>query len=192
MKKLKTFDSSYFIGKSHFEEDVTQNCLVFQPINRYFKVIANSDYVSSWKSKGLSATSDNSLTSALSYYGTKTRVKSTRSCLKQPKLSYSHETIVNIYIVYEQGVSSSHNNDPTLKSCLFGAVTLTKNADIDKYWYSGYGTGFDKITTFSFPVGGFGQNLIIFGIDMSSCAHVDNKKKDVLILGNGPRQGLEH
>ena len=55
LKKLKTFDSSYFIGKSHFEEDGTQNYLVFQPINRYFKVIANTDYVSSWKSKGLSA-----------------------------------------------------------------------------------------------------------------------------------------
>ena len=54
MKKLKTFDSSYFIGKSHFEEDGTQNYLVFQPINKYFKVIANTDYVSSWKSKGWS------------------------------------------------------------------------------------------------------------------------------------------
>ena len=43
LKKLKTFDSSYFIGKSHFEEDGTQNYLVFQPINRYFKVIANTD-----------------------------------------------------------------------------------------------------------------------------------------------------
>ena len=57
LNKLKTFDSSYFIGKSHFEEDGTQNYLVFQPINRYFKVIANTDYVSSWKSKGLSAES---------------------------------------------------------------------------------------------------------------------------------------
>ena len=80
LKKLRAFDLSYFIGKSHFEEDGTQNYLVFQPINRYFKVIANTDYVSSWKSKGLSAetikpptTSDNSLTPALSYYGTKTR-----------------------------------------------------------------------------------------------------------------------
>ena len=82
LNKLKTFDSSYFIGKSHFEEDGTQNYLVFQPLNEYFKVIANNDYVSSWKSKGLS---DNSLTPAVSYYGTKTRVKVTGSCLKQPK-----------------------------------------------------------------------------------------------------------
>ena len=43
LNKLKTFDSSYFIGKSHFEEDSTQNYLVFQPINKYFKVITNTD-----------------------------------------------------------------------------------------------------------------------------------------------------
>ena len=74
LNKLKTFYSSYFIGKSHFEEDGTQNCLVFQLRSRYFKVIANTDYVSSWKSKGLSAetlkpptTSDNSLTPVVSY-----------------------------------------------------------------------------------------------------------------------------
>ena len=143
LNKLKTFDSSYFVGKSHFEEDGTQNYLVFQPPNKYFKVITNSGYASSWKSKGLSAesikppTTDNSLTPALNYYGAKTKVKFTGSCLKQPKISYTHGKVVNIYIVYELGASSSHNNDPTLKNCLFGAVTLTKNADIDKYGYSG-------------------------------------------------------
>ena len=199
LNKLKTFDSSYFIGKSHFEEDGTQNYLVFQPINKYFKVITNTDYVSSWKSKGLSAesikpptTSDNSLTPALNYYGTKTRVKFTGSCLKQSKISYTHGKVVNIYIVYELGASSSHNNDPTLKNCLFDAVTLTKNADIDKYGYSGYGIGFDRRSSFSFPGGGFGQNVLIFGVDMSSSAHIDNKKKDILVLWKGPTQGLEH
>ena len=74
LRKLRKIDSSYFIGKSHFEEDSTKNYLVFQPLNKYFKVIANTDYVSSWNSKGLSAesinpptTSDNSLAPALSY-----------------------------------------------------------------------------------------------------------------------------
>ena len=57
LKKLKTFDSSYFIGKRHFEEDGTQNYLVFQPLNKYFKVITNTGYISSWKSRGLSAES---------------------------------------------------------------------------------------------------------------------------------------
>ena len=68
------------------------------------------------KSKGLSAetikppsTSDNSLTPELNYYGTKTRVKFNGSYLQQSKMSYTHSTIVNIYIVYDLGVSSSHN-----------------------------------------------------------------------------------
>ena len=56
---------------------------------------------------------------------------------------------------------------------------MTKNANIDKYGYSGYGIGFDRASSFSFPGGGFGQNLLIFGADMSSSAHIDNKKKDI-------------
>ena len=80
-KKLKTFDFSYFIGKSHFEEDGRQKSLVFQPMYRYFKKIDNTDFISSQKSKGQSdknitppTTSDNSLTPALGFYGTKARV----------------------------------------------------------------------------------------------------------------------
>ena len=56
-KKLKTFDSIYFRGKSHFEEDGTQHYLVFQPIQRYFKIIANvgnGNHIYYWKSKCLS------------------------------------------------------------------------------------------------------------------------------------------
>ena len=56
LKKLKAFDSSYFIGKSHFKEDGTQNYLIFQPIHRCFKLIAgvgNGSYFYYWKSKGL-------------------------------------------------------------------------------------------------------------------------------------------
>ena len=36
-----------------------------------------------------------------------------------------------------------------------------------------------------------GKNVIIFGADMSSSVHVDNKGKDILILGEGPTQGLD-
>ena len=69
---------------------------------------------------------------------------------------------------------------------------MTKNADIDKYRYSSYGIGFDWRSGFPFPGGGFGQNVLIFGVDMSSSAHIDNKKKDILVLGKGPTQGLEN
>ena len=53
-----------------------------------------------------------------------TLLKFTGSCLNQSnKLTYSHGKVVNIYIVYELGACSSNFNDPTLKNCLFGAVT---------------------------------------------------------------------
>ena len=55
--------------------------------------------------------------------------------------------------------STSNINDPTLKDCLFGAVTLTKNGDIHKQGYSAYEIGFDKRSSFSFPGSGFGQNI---------------------------------
>ena len=47
LKKLK-IDSSYFIGKSCFEEDGTQNYLVFQAVYSYFERIngaGNGDYI---------------------------------------------------------------------------------------------------------------------------------------------------
>ena len=51
---MQAFDSSYFRGKSNFEEDGTQNYLIFQPMYKYFKKIGNTDHISAWKSKGLS------------------------------------------------------------------------------------------------------------------------------------------
>ena len=45
---------------------------------------------------------------------------------------------------------------------------------------------------FSHPSGGTGRNVIIFGVDMSSSRKTDNRKKDILVLSAGPKQGLEH
>ena len=75
---------------------------------------------------------------------------------------------------------------------MFGAVNLTKNADIDKYGYSGCGIGFDRRGSFSFPGNGLGQNVIIFEVDIISLTKIDNMKKDILILGKDPTQGLGH
>ena len=36
------------------------------------------------------------------------------------------------------------------------------------------------------------RNVITFGVDMSTAPHIGNKKKDILILGKDPTQGLEH
>ena len=56
----------------------------------------------------------------------KIRVKFAGSCLKQSnKFTYTHRTTANIV-----GAFGSNNSNPTLKNCLFGAVTLTKNTQI--------------------------------------------------------------
>ena len=199
---LNNNDLSYYRGKQYFDEGSgKQNYLVFLPMRKYFKlnsVVGVIDRVLSWQSKGISnesiklpTISNNGLNPRLSYSDTKIKVQFTGSCLKQPKCTFTHKKVVNIYIVYELGASSSNVNDPTLKNCLFGAVTLTKNVDIEKYKYSGYGIGFDRRSSFSFPSSGFGQNVLVFGADMSTSTHIDNKKKDILVIGKGPTQGLE-
>ena len=127
----------------------------------------------------------------MNYYGTKTRLEFRGSCLKQDKSTFNHGKIINLYIFYELD-RTYVNTHPTLVNCLFGAVSITKNADIDKNKYSGYGIGFNRSSIYSFG-NGFSRNVIIFGVDMSSSVQTDNKEKDILILGKGPTQGLgEH
>ena len=88
--------------------------------------------------------------------------------------TYNHGKIVNSYIVYEISKNYDITSYATLENCLFGAVSLTKNVDIDKYKCSGYGIVFDRKGEFSFG-NGIGRNVIIFEVGMSSSQHIDNK-----------------
>ena len=74
---------------------------------------------------------------------------------------------------------------------MFGSVKLTKNADPDKYKYSGYGIGFGSPSEFLLNDGSVGKNVIIFGAGMSSSVHIDMTNKDILILCERPTQGLD-
>ena len=193
LKILKTFDSSYFIGKSYFDEGGTQNYLAFQPMTRYTKTVNVKDinYVLSWKSKGLSDKKIESIKTANYllnphfdvYNLTKIRIKFNGGCLNRLPPTNLHGGIVNIYIVYEITSNFNASNYPTLENCLFESVKLTKNSDIDRYGYFGYGIGFDRKGFFSHLSGGTGKNVIIFGVHISSSAKIDNRKKDILILG---------
>ena len=69
--------------------------------------------------------------------------------------------------IYKISTNYNSNSYPSLANCLFGAVSLTKNADIDQDKYSGYGIGFDSHGKFSFG-NGLGNIFIIFGADLSS------------------------
>ena len=81
------------------------------------------------------------------------------------------------------------NTNFTLNNCLFGSVKLTKNADPDKYKYKSI--GFDSCLVFSFTGWSMGRNVLIFETNMSWSVNIDNKRKDILILGEGPTQGLD-
>ena len=121
---------------------------------RHFKrtsAVGTGNYICFWKSKGLSdenitapTTTDYSLNPQLHYLGNKTRVEFKGSCLKQGKITYTHGKITNIYIVYEISKNFNISNYSTQENCLFGAVSSKKNADINKYKYSGYRIGFDR------------------------------------------------
>ena len=77
---------------------------------RYFKRVVNSDYILEWKSKEFSDES----------------IKSPSAFLKQDKITYTHGTVVNIYIVYETNKNDNTGSDPKLENCLPGVVILTK------------------------------------------------------------------
>ena len=112
------------------------------------------------------------------------------SCIiKQNKFAFNKK-ILSIYIVHDLD-SNLTNFDPTIQNCLFGAINLTKNSDIDKYKYSGYGIDSESKGTFSHPTASFGQNATIFGADMSSSTHANNKTRSILILGKGFIQGID-
>ena len=103
----------------------------------------------------------------------------------------SYATKTDLKYVAQVDVSSfaPKSNLASLKAAV-GAIKLTENNDIDKYKYLGYGTGFDSKGTFTNLSGGIGQNVIIFGADMSSSAHANNKTKTNLTVGEGFTQRL--
>ena len=158
LNKLKFFDSSYFRGKNYFDEDGTQNYYIFQPISKYLKVayVNYINYVLSCKSRGLNdikiesiKTNNYLLNPRMDLYDmSKTGIKLNGSFLNRFPPTILHRNIVNIYIIYEITSDYSSINYSTLENCLFGSVKLTKNANIDKYVYSGCGIGFDRNTSF--------------------------------------------
>ena len=180
--ELMIFDLSYFIGKNYFEKDGIQNYLLFQPIDNYLKFNPKTGLLSEWKSKGLSdkiiKPPHTTLAPAPWFKNDGKRYFLFRGdCLKEDEAKSKYYKIINIYTVYDLQSNLNYNPDFTLENCLFGGVKITKNTDVDKYKYSGYGIGFDGKGVFTHPTGSFGNNAIIFGVDMSSSVHIDNKKK---------------
>ena len=170
------------------EEDRSQNYFVFQPVNKHFKPLTN-DIVRAWKSKGFSdesikppATLDNSLHPRLDYFdNSKFQEEFNGSCLEPDRVSSATKNTINFYITFKvKSWPFYADNGFIVRNSLFGAVKLTKNADPDKYSYSGYGISFDICETFQLLNGRFGKKVVIFAADMSSSVHVYNQKNTYL------------
>ena len=136
-------------------------------------------------------TSDYKLNLELSLFGTNKNGEFNGSCLKQDKITRDHRKILNIYTVYEISRNVNISDYLTPENCLFGVVSLTKNADIYKNKYSGYGIGFDRHGFVPHPSSGSGRNVIVFGEGTSSSTKIDNRKKDIIILGKEHKMSAE-
>ena len=147
-------------------------------------MVANE--VFSWVSKGLSnekiisVSNSNGAVPRIVYDNGRIKVKLNGNFLKQNKITYNHGSIVNIYVAYRL---TPKINLRGIGSTLQSLVQLNlRKADIDKYKCSGY-IAFDSRGSFSHPSEGYGGNVIIFGIDLSSSTHSNNKTESILVLG---------
>ena len=168
-----------------FSSGTFHSYLVFTPAKKYIKYFSGTTRIESWKSNGMLEESIENITKSDSNFAPTfvdhrllPDMNLNGLCLIKNNTSISKK-VINLYISYTLGSQLKKLSTYfTLGNCLFGSVKLTKNADPDKYKCTGYGIGFDSRSEFLFENGTYGKN-------------VDNKGKDILILGEGLRQGLD-
>ena len=76
-----------------------------------------------------------------------------------------------------------------LKICFFGATSIVKNSDKEKLKYSSYWIAFDGAGSWNIG-NGFAKSVAIFGVDVSSLTHADNRKNNFVVLGESPTYGI--
>ena len=148
-----------------------------------------TDYVPSWKSKGVYNSTLKPLYTAFLY---SIELSEYRMGIKFDKDPWAVEQknyvsqIVNTYIVYDLDAWPRNlTNNFKIKNCLFGSTSVVKNSENEKYVYSGYWITFDSAGSWSFD-SAIARNVIIFGVDNSPSSHADNQKNNSLVLGEGP------
>ena len=185
-------------GAKYFSSGIFHNYLVFMPAKKYIRYFSGTTQINLWESDGMSeenieniTKSDNNFAPAFVDHYLLPDINFNGHCLMKYNISI-HKKVINLYISYVLNPQSRNlNTDFTLGNFLFRSLKLTKNADLDRCKYSGYGTRFDSCSEFLLPDGIMGKKFILFGADMSSSIHIDNKGKDVLILGEAPTQELD-
>ena len=112
----------------------------------------------------------------------------------------NNNNAINIYWVYKlDPIASSRDTTFTIQNALFGAMQITKNADISKYDYKGYGICFDEGSQFGHAIteGGFAhttnaRKILIFRADMSFSVHAANRANHFYVMGDGFAQSIHN
>ena len=100
--------------------------------------------------------------------------KSDKHSLAVEQNNYTSK-FVNVCIVYDLDAwPRNPTNNFKFKNCLFGASSVVKNSDKEKYAYSGYGLTFDSAGSWSFDKD-TARNVKIFSVDDGSSSHTDNR-----------------
>ena len=97
-----------------------------------------------------------------------------------------NEAVNTFLVTGDKFMSEMHLRQPGLTYSACGPFTKNKERI-----QGCYGMEFDSRSEFLFTDGSMGKNVIIFGADMSSSVHIDNEKRNILILDEGPTQGLD-
>ena len=114
------------------------------------------------------------------------------SCLKQDNATFTHRNLVNVFMVFELHTwSRDLDTKFTPGDCLIGTVKLTDNAESDEYGHSFFGIGFDAYSQVLSPSGEWGKIVVISGVGNSLSLHTDYRKEDILVLDEGPVNGLD-
>ena len=171
-----------------------QNYFAFITAKKFIKYFSGTSRIYSWKSNGMSkenidniTKSDSNFAPTFANHHVLPDINFNGPCLINN--IYIPKKTINLYISYIlNSWLRNLNTDFTLNNCFFGSVKLTKNADLDKYKSSDCSIGFDSCSECSFKDESMGKNVIIFGTDMASSVHIDNKNKDISIPGIGPIQ----
>ena len=72
---------------------------------------------------------------------------------------------------------------------MFGTFDLVRNPIKSKFICNGWGTAFDAEGSWSFDIDSSG-NVLSFGVDNTSPSDIDRRKKNFLVLDEGPPFGI--
>ena len=155
-------------GAKYFSSGIFQNYLLFIQAKKYIEYFSGATRIESWKLNGMSYKNIETITKSDSNFAPTFvdhhilpgmnfnghyLMKNNISILKK---------VINLYISYTLNRQLRNLTDFTLVNGLFVFGKLSKNADLDKYKYSGYDIGFDFCLELLFTDGSFGKNVIIF------------------------------